>query len=76
MKLVFIKWLDSKSGPAGWEYLEDLDPLIPVTCKSVGFLIEDNKLYKTIASTVGGGQVLGRITIPSCSILKLQLLSG
>jgi len=75
MDIVLIKWLDSKSGPSGWEYLEEIDPVEPAVCSSVGFLLEDNEDYKTIAPTVGIGQVLGRITIPKCSITDIQKLS-
>jgi len=76
MKLIFIKWIDSKNGPEGWEFLEEIESLKPVTCYSVGFLLDDTKDYKTIAPTIGGGQVLGRITIPSCAIKKIKILSG
>ena len=75
-KLTLIKWIDSKNGSEGWEYLDGLEPLKPILCSSVGFLIDDNKDYKTIAPTIGGGQVLGRITIPSCAIKKIKILSG
>jgi hypothetical protein len=75
MKTVFIKWLDSKNGPEGWEYLEDLESLKPVICHSVGFLIDEGENFKTIAPTYGGGQVLGRITIPSCAIIDFKVLN-
>jgi len=75
MKLVLIEWLDSKAGPEGWEYLDNLEKIEPTSCKSVGFLVDDNDNHKTIAPTLGGGQILGRITIPSCSIVNFQILS-
>lgn len=74
MKLVSIKWLDSKSGPEGWEYLDSIESIKPTVCNSVGFLIDERDDYKTIAPTVGGGQVYGRITIPSCAIKKSIIL--
>lgn len=74
-KLVWIKWVDSKGGSVEWEFLDDIESLEPVTCQSVGFLIDDKKAYKTLAPTIGGGQIWGRITIPSCAILKLKILS-
>ena len=73
-KLVLVKWIDSKGGPFEWEFLDGLNNLKPVICHSVGFLIDDKKRYKTLAPTVGGGQIWGRITIPSCSIVKLKVL--
>jgi len=75
-KLVLIKWIDSKSGSPEWEFLDEINNLEPVVCQSVGFLIDDKKTYKTLAPTLGGGQIWGRITIPSCSILKLKVLSA
>ena len=65
MKIVRIEWIDSKSGPKGWEYLEEIEPVEPASCESVGFLIDEKDTYKTIAPTIGEGQVLGRITIPA-----------
>ena len=41
MKLVFIKWLDSKSGSEGWEYFDNIKNIKPVVCSSVGFLIDE-----------------------------------
>ncbi len=75
MKLILIEWLDSKAGPEGWEYLEDIEKIKPISCKSVGFVIDEENTYKTIAPTIGGGQVLGRITIPACSITNFQIIS-
>lgn len=67
--LVEIKWVDSNTGDdAVWEYLSDLESLEPVQCNSVGYLVEDNKDYKTLAQSVSHTQVLGRITIPIGSI--------
>ena len=74
-KLVLIKWIDSKNGSEGWEFLEEIEPLKPVICYSIGFLLDDNEDYKTIAPTIGGGQVLGRITIPTCAIKNIKILS-
>jgi hypothetical protein len=74
MKIVYIEWIDSKSGPSGWEHMDEIEPVEPQVCNTVGFLIDDKESFKTIAPTVGGGQVLGRITIPQCSIVKLREL--
>jgi len=75
MKAVLVKWLDSKSGPTEWEYLDEIEALLPVSCESTGFLLEDTEEYKTLASTISGSQVWGRITIPTCSIINFQVLS-
>ena len=72
-KLVLIEWLDSKGIVNEWEYTDEIKPLKPVNCISVGFLIDDNKEYKTIVQSIGDSQILGRMTIPSCSITKIKI---
>jgi len=62
--LVEIKWSDSKADDATWEYFDDLKPLMPVQCHSVGYLLEDKKDYKTIVQSISHNQILGRISIP------------
>jgi transcription antitermination factor NusA-like protein len=71
-KLVVIEWLDSKGIHDAWEYISKIKPLKPVKCISVGFLIDDNKKYKTLVQSIGNGQVLGRMTIPVCSIDRIE----
>ena len=73
--VVLIEWLDSK-GMARWEYLDEIESMGPCVCYSVGFLIEDNDEYKTIALGLGETQVLGRTTIPACSIRSLKKLTS
>lgn len=76
MEFVYIKWLDSKSASNEWEYLEEIESLKPVFCESIGFLIESNEEYKTLASTISETQILGRLTIPMQSILKIRKFGG
>ena len=71
---VLIEWLDSKGIINTWEYLEEIESLCPQKCVSVGFLLEDKKGYKTILQSYGGNQILGRTTIPACSIVKMRKL--
>jgi hypothetical protein len=73
-KPVLIKWLDSKGLTTEWEYWDELEAIKPSTCMSIGYLIDDNKKYKTLAMTISKGQVFGRITIPACSIVKVKEL--
>ncbi len=72
--IVLIEWVDSK-GMERWEYLDGLEPMPPCVCYSVGFLIEDNKDYKTIALGLSDTQVLGRTTIPTGCIKDLKKLA-
>ncbi len=74
MQKVEIEWIDSKSGPNEWEYREDLEPLRPIQCKTMGFLLEDTPEYKTIAQTISDSQIHGRITIPTACILNVNNL--
>ena len=71
-KLVLIEWLDSKGITTQWEYLDEIEPLKPDRCFSVGFLIEETNEYKTIAQSVSETQIIGRTTIPCCSIQALK----
>ncbi len=72
-KIVLIEWLDSK-GMERWEYLDEIKQMPPCICYSVGFIIDNNKNYKTIALGLSGNQVLGRTTIPSGCIRSLKKL--
>jgi len=73
-KIVLIEWLDSK-GMERWEYLDELEPMQPCLCRSVGFLIENKKSHKTIALGLSDTQVLGRTTIPSGCIKSIKKLA-
>ena len=72
-EIVVVEWLDSK-GMERWEYLDELEPLPPCRCYSVGFLIEDNEDYKTPALGLSDTQVLGRTTIPAGCIKSITKL--
>lgn len=74
MKMVEILWVDAKSGPNEWEYLDGLEPLKPVLCKTIGFLIDEAKEYITIAQSMSDTQVHGRITIPARCIRRIRRL--
>ena len=71
--IVLIEWVDSK-GMERWEYLDEIEPMPPSVCFSVGFMIEDTAEYKTIALGLSDTQVLGRTTIPSGCIKSIRKL--
>lgn len=73
-EIVLIEWVDSK-GMERWEYLDEIEPMPPDTCYSVGFLIEDHPEYKTLALGLGTTQVLGRTTIPAGCIKSIKKLT-
>ena len=70
--MVLIEWIDSKSGSSEWEYIEDMEPIIPAMCKSIGFLVDETDQYKTLAQTVSEEQLISRITIPCCAIKNIK----
>ncbi len=72
--IVLIEWVDSK-GLEPWEYLDEIMPMPPCVCYSVGFIIDDAKDYKTIALGLSETQVLGRTTIPSGCIRSIKKLT-
>ena len=74
LKKVQIEWIDSKAGSNEWEYWDELEPLKPTLCRSIGYIIEDTPKYKTIAHTISESQILGRITIPKACIKKIKEL--
>lgn len=74
VKKVEINWIDSKSGPCEWEHWDDLEPLEPVKCTTIGYLVEDNEDYKVIASTISDKFLLGRIAIPAVCVLKIKVI--
>jgi len=74
MKKYQIKWIDSKGMTSEWEFWDDVEPLYPSECDTIGWLIDDHKNYKTLAMTYSPDQVFGRITIPACSILSMKEL--
>ena len=75
MEIVIIKWVDSKGITNEWEFKDELSPMLPCICVSVGFLIDDAKTYKTIVQSDGITQVLGRLTIPMEAILKIKRIA-
>jgi len=71
-KLVIIHWMDSKGITSEWEFLDDLKAYVPAECTSVGYLLEDAPEYKTIVQSLGGSQVMGRLSIPAACIQEIK----
>ena len=71
-KVVYIEWLDSKGVTTAWESLDEIEPLLPILCHTIGFLLEETETFKTVAQSVSESQVLGRTTIPCCSIQNFR----
>ena len=71
--IVLIEWVDSEN-MRRWEFLDEIEPMIPGVCYAVGFIIDDAKDYKTIALGLSETQVLGRTSIPSGCIKSIEIL--
>ena len=80
-RLVLIEWLDSYGCSPSWEPIDSVNPL-PMTVRSVGWLICDAKECKVIVPHLseanhpnGSQQGCGDMTIPAVAILKITDLS-
>jgi hypothetical protein len=81
LKLVLIEWLDSHAS-RGWQDLKEIQQAAePLYCRSVGWLIHDDKRVKSIVPHLAGeqnGDILlhgcGNITIPTKSVVKMTIL--
>jgi len=75
MRLVLIEWVDSASG-GGWSSLEHAvrESDAPL-CKSVGWLIAESKISKTVAPNIlereRNSQVCEPMTIPAVAIRRM-----
>lgn len=75
-KIVKIHWVDSYGVEGTWESWDELPPFLPVEVFSIGYLIDNNKNYKTIAQSVSETHILGRMTIPIGCIKKITIIRG
>ncbi len=71
MKIVEITWVDSIGVTSEWELKKEIEPLKPVVINSIGYLMDDNKDFKTIVQSDSKKQVVGRMTIPTECIKKI-----
>jgi hypothetical protein len=75
--LVLIEWEDSSAG-IGWQSAEEIKATLkPAYCRSVGWLVSENKTCKTIVPHLSGqkdGAIFfhgrGDLVIPTKSIVK------
>ena len=76
MRLVLVEWVDSERRD-DWERLdEDLKPS-HLRCRSVGWLMSDTALYKTVVPHIDedGVQGCGGMTIPTCAVIRIHDLA-
>lgn len=76
MRLVLIEWLDAYSAPSGWKSRDSLKAQKPIAVKSVGYMIEDNPQFITLASSwVEDDDMDGDITILRGMITEIRELA-
>lgn len=72
MEPVFVEWVDSRATGNYWENIDSIEPLEVAKCKTYGFVVEINKQYLTVASTISKEQILCRLTIPVPAIIRIK----
>jgi hypothetical protein len=80
-EMVLIEWEDSAQAAPQWQWLPDAVPPSILKCRSVGFLIRDNKKEKalaiSVASAEGGDaeQASGIISIPTRCVTSIERIT-
>jgi hypothetical protein len=81
-EMVVIEWEDSAQAAPQWQWLTDAIPPAILKCRSVGFLIRDNKKEKALAISVAsarGGeaeQASGIISIPTRCVTSIERITS
>lgn len=76
MNLVLVEWIDSRRGE-GWTLVEELrKDRKPTICKSVGWVIGEDKVSLTLSGNLGEDpeQCCGDMTIPTKCIIRMTNL--
>ena len=76
-EMVIIEWEDSSQAAPQWQWLSDVIPPAILRCRSVGFLIRDDKEEKALAISVASAngveaeQASGIISIPTRCVTSI-----
>ena len=79
-QLVKIEWKDSTQPVSEWQHLNDLADTKPISCFSVGFLLQNDDEMKVLAPNMAdihndlNIQASGIIAIPSSCVVKISKL--
>jgi len=73
-----IEWLDhcSLGGSRGWRELPDAEKLGPVTVRSVGYRVKEDKTAVVLISSVGDSEIDGEICIIKSCITHRKVLQA
>jgi len=75
MKLVKIKWRDSRGVTESWEEISYRKKLKLCKIKSVGYLLNETKKYIEITPHLSENKYCcGNMCIPKCSIIKIKVI--
>ncbi len=79
-RMVLVEWIDSRKPTSDWEFLEETNLPKPCKCLTIGFLIKEDQTQTILASNLGDigkdEQVMGIMTIPTCSVTNMTDLKG
>ena len=77
MRLVLIEWVDSLGCSSSWTTL-DARRAAPLTCRSVGWLLQDTEWCKVLVPHITNPsdpsvtpQGCGDMTIPTCAVTRM-----
>ncbi len=77
-KAIYLEWDDSISvGDVVWVNRKHVEDKKNLTCKSVGFLLKEDKRTITLGCSIApdAGAIMGNITIPKCAIRKRRVVN-
>lgn len=73
-KMVEVEWHDA-CGSAGWKDIAEYNNLVPMKCRTVGYLLKQSKKEITIALTQAVNHDLNQsICIPAAWVTKIRKL--
>lgn len=81
-EMVLIEWEDSAQAAPQWQWLPDAVPPSILKCRSIGFLIRDNKKEKALAISIAGAQdgdadqASGIISIPTRCVTSIERITS
>lgn len=79
--VIYVEWVDSRHCTQSWERINQLNPLRPVVCTTVGLLVDEDKTTLRLTNSIADyddddvtPQVSGVCEIPKCAITKRRTL--
>jgi len=68
MKVLYVEWIDA-TATAGWDKFDRKDATVDL-CKSIGFLVKQNKDMISLAAAISDKECNAIINIPTLWIKK------